>query len=87
MGCRNYRIFFDLHFKKQYKFTDMTTTSNLSKNYRTGAMETVAPNGTKRTMAMTNSAVTHMLLSCSIFYISSWSVIAFALFLLKMITN
>ena len=65
----------------------MTTNANLRNNYRTETMEAVAQNGANKMIEMTDSVVSHFLLSCSIFYISSWSIITFVLFLTKMMAN
>ena len=65
----------------------MTTIANLRNNYRTETMGTVAQNGANRMIEMTDSTVNQLLLSCSIFYVSSLSIIAFVLFLTKMMVS
>ena len=65
----------------------MTTIANLRKNYRTKTMETVAQNGAKKMIELTDSVVNQILLACSIFYISSLSILAFVLFLTKMLAS
>ena len=65
----------------------MTTNANLRNNYRTETMEAVAQNGANKMIEMTDSVVSQFLLSCSIFYISSLSIITFVLFLTKMMAN
>jgi len=65
----------------------MTTIANLRNNYRTETMGTVAQNGANRMIEMTDSTVNQLLLSCSIFYVSSLSIIAFVLFLTKMMAS
>jgi len=65
----------------------MTTIANLRKNYRTETMETVAQNGANKMIELTDETVSKILLACSIFYISSLSILAFILFLTKMLAS